>query len=384
VDGQDWILMLPGPTDVPEAAYRAMTSRMINHRDEGFRQVHREVLDGIRKVIGAESGDVFVLTCSSTGGIEAAVANLLDRNDRVISFVNGLFAERMTEAARYYSDKVEVIELPLGTAPTLEQVKREVEGKGADAVLLVHNETSTGAYCSDVPAIAEYCRRNGIALIVDGVTSIGGYPMGLSRWGVTCFVGGTQKCLAAPPGLAVLYISEEGWERVVRKQRRPHYFDLVTHREFMKRWETPFTPAVSLFFALRASLQHILEVVGLERWFRNHAAGAGAFYEALERMGIEVFPAPEFRSRTLIAGRLPAGIEDAKLTRTMKERYGVHIAGGMGKTKGKIFRIGNMGMVSPERVTRTLEALKGSLNELGFRTADSVDVRSVVERHFGR
>ncbi|MEM0451263.1 MAG: alanine--glyoxylate aminotransferase family protein [Nitrososphaerota archaeon] len=361
-----------------------MTSRMINHRDEGFRQVHRDVLAGVRKVIGAESGDVFVLTCSSTGGIEAAVANLLDRDDRVLSFVNGLFAERMTEAARYYSERVEAIELPLGTAPTLELVRREVEEKGADAVLLVHNETSTGAYCSDVPAIAEYCKRNGIALIVDGVTSIGGYPMELSRWGVTCFVGGTQKCLAAPPGLAVLYISEEGWERVERKKRRPHYFDLLTHREFMKRWETPFTPAVSLFFALRASLQHILEVVGLERWFENHAAGAGAFYEALERMGIEVFPAPEFRSRTLIAGKLPDGIEDAKLTRTMKERYGVHIAGGMGRTKGKIFRIGNMGMVSPERVTRTLEALKGSLNELGFRTGDLVDVRSVVEKHFGR
>jgi len=381
VHESDWILMLPGPTDVPEVAYRAMTSRMINHRDEGFRQLHRETLSLVRKVIGAESGDVFVLTCSSTGGIEAAVANLLDRNDRVVSFVNGLFAERMTEAARFYSDRVEAVELPLGTAPTLETVKSEVERRGADAVLLVHNETSTGAYCSDVPAIAEYCRRNGIALIIDGVTSIGGYPMELSRWGVTCFVGGTQKCLAAPPGLAILYISDEGWERVGRKQRRPHYFDLITHKEFMKRWETPFTPAVSLFFALHASLRHITETVGLEKWFANHASGASAFYEGLEMMGIEVFPAPEFRSRTLIAGKLPNGIADSDLTRTMKERYGVHIAGGMGKTKGKIFRIGNMGMVTPERVSRALEALAGSLRALGFGT-NEIDVREIVERHF--
>ncbi len=381
MDESDWILMLPGPTDIPDVAYRAMTSRMINHRDEGFRQLHRETLSLVRKVIGAESGDVFVLTCSSTGGIEAAVANLLDRNDRVVSFVNGLFAERMTEAARFYSDRVEAVELPLGTAPTLETVKSEVERRGADAVLLVHNETSTGAYCSDVPTIAEYCRRNGIALIIDGVTSIGGYPMELSRWGVTCFVGGTQKCLAAPPGLAILYISDDGWERVRRKQRRPHYFDLVTHKEFMKRWETPFTPAVSLFFALRASLRHITETVGLEKWFANHASGASAFYEALEKMGIEVFPAPEFRSRTLIAGKLPNGIADSDLTRTMKERYGVHIAGGMGKTKGKIFRIGNMGMVTPERVSRTLEALAGSLRALGFGI-NEIDVKSIVERHF--
>jgi Serine-pyruvate aminotransferase/archaeal aspartate aminotransferase len=381
VHESDWILMLPGPTDVPEVAYRAMTSRMINHRDEGFRQLHRETLSLVRKVIGAESGDVFVLTCSSTGGIEAAVANVLDRNDRVVSFVNGLFAERMTEAARFYSDRVEAVELPLGTAPTLETVKSEVERRGADTVLLVHNETSTGAYCSEVPAIAEYCRRNGIALIVDGVTSIGGYPMELSRWGVTCFVGGTQKCLAAPPGLAILYISDEGWERVRRKQRRPHYFDLITHKEFMKRWETPFTPAVSLFFALRASLRHITETVGLEKWFANHASGASAFYEGLEKMGIEVFPAPEFRSRTLIAGKLPDGIADSDLTRTMKERYGVHIAGGMGKTKGKIFRIGNMGMVTPERVSRALEALAGSLRALGFGT-NEIDVKSIVERHF--
>ncbi|MFZ8858865.1 MAG: aminotransferase class V-fold PLP-dependent enzyme, partial [Candidatus Caldarchaeales archaeon] len=186
MDQNDWILMLPGPVDIPDVTYRAMTSRMINHRDEDFRQLHRETLSMVRKVIGADSGDVFVLTCSSTGGIEAAVANLLDRNDRVLSFVNGLFAERMTEAARYYSDRVEAIELPLGTAPTLEKVRSEVESKGADAVLLVHNETSAGAYCSEVPAIADYCRRNGITLIVDGVTSIGGYPMELSRWGVTC------------------------------------------------------------------------------------------------------------------------------------------------------------------------------------------------------
>ncbi len=382
MDESDWILMLPGPTDIPDVAYRAMTSRMINHRDEGFRQLHREVISMVRKVIGAESGDVFVLTCSSTGGIEAAVANLLDRNDRVVSFVNGLFAERMTEAARYYSDRVEAVELPLGTAATLERVRSEVEGKGADAVLLVHNETSTGAYCSEVPAIAEYCRRNGIALIVDGVTSIGGYPLELSRWGVTCFVGGTQKCLAAPPGLAILYISDEGWERVRRKQRRPHYFDLVTHKEFMKRWETPFTPAVSLFFALNASLRYIIETVGLDRWLANHASGARAFYEGLEGLGLEIFPAPEFRSNTLIAGKLPDGITDSDLTKTMKERYGVHIAGGMGKTKGKIFRIGNMGMVTPERVSRTLEALAGSLKALGFRT-NEIDVKSIVERHLG-
>ncbi|MDT7967989.1 MAG: alanine--glyoxylate aminotransferase family protein [Candidatus Calditenuis sp.] len=382
VDQNDRILMLPGPTDIPDVTYRAMTSRMINHRDEDFRQLHRETLSMVRKVIGADSGDVFVLTCSSTGGIEAAVANLLDRNDRVLSFVNGLFAERMTEAARYYSDRVEAIELPLGTAPTLEKVRSEVESKGADAVLLVHNETSTGAYCSEVPAIADYCRRNGIALIVDGVTSIGGYPLELSRWGVTCFVGGTQKCLAAPPGLAILYISDEGWERVRRKQRRPHYFDLIAHKEFMKKWETPFTPAVSLFFALHASLRYITETVGLERWFANHASGAAAFYEGLERMGIEIFPAPEFRSRTLIAGVLPDGITDADLTKTMKERYGVHIAGGMGKTKGKIFRIGNMGMVTPERVSRTLEALAGTLRALGFKVND-VNVRSIVEKRFG-
>ncbi|MCS7127570.1 MAG: alanine--glyoxylate aminotransferase family protein [Thaumarchaeota archaeon] len=381
MDREDYILMLPGPTDVPEQALAAMARRMINHRGEEFRRLHGEVIEKLRKVLGATSGEVFVLTCSSTGGIEFAVSNLIDRNDRVLAFVNGLFAERMTVAAEYYSDRVVRVEDELGTSVTPERFRSEVESRdGVDVALLVHNETSTGAFNPYVPEIAEYCRRNGILLIVDGVTSIGGYPLEASGWGLASFVGGTQKCLAAPPGLAIVYVSDEARERARRKPKRPHYFDLLTHEEFMKRLETPFTPAISLFYALDASLDYMLER-GLERWYSAHRQGSAAFYEALEGMGLSVFPRDPFRSRTLIAARLPAGVQDAQLTKVMKERHGVHIAGGMGRTKGLIFRIGNMGMVTPERVRRTLRALSASLEELGVRT-NRVDVDGVVERAF--
>ncbi|MCS7117478.1 MAG: alanine--glyoxylate aminotransferase family protein [Thaumarchaeota archaeon] len=373
--------MLPGPTDVPKQVLQAMSRRMINHRADEFRKLHESVLEKVRKVLGASSGDVYVITCSSTGGIECAVSNLINKDDRVLAFVNGLFAERMTVAAEYYSDHVTRVENELGTAVTVEEFRREVESRGkVDVALIVHNETSTGAFNPYVQEIADYCRRQGIALIVDGVTSIGGYPLELSSWGVTAFVGGTQKCLAAPPGLAIVYVSEEARERIRRNPKRPHYFDLVTHEEFMKRFETPFTPAITLFYGLDASLDYMLEM-GLERWYAAHRQGSTAFYEALERMGLSVFPRYQFRSRTLIAARLPSGVQDTQLTKLMKEKYGVLIAGGMGKTRGLIIRIGNMGLVTPERVGRTVRALLRSLEELKVKT-EAVDVDRIVEGAF--
>ncbi|MCS7094936.1 MAG: alanine--glyoxylate aminotransferase family protein [Thaumarchaeota archaeon] len=381
MEHDDFILMLPGPTDVPKETLEAMRRRMINHRADEFRRLHEQVLEKVRKVLGATSGDVYVLTCSSTGGIECAVSNLIDREDRVLAFVNGLFAERMTVAAEYYSDYVIRVENELGTAVTVEEFRKEVEStNGIDVALIVHNETSTGAFNPSVQEISEYCRKQGIVLIVDGVTSIGGYPLELSKWGVTAFVGGTQKCLAAPPGLAIVHVSEEAREKIRKKPKRPHYFDLVSHEEFMKRLETPFTPAITLFYGLDASLDYILER-GLERWYAAHRQGSTAFYEALEEMNLRVFPRQQFRSRTLIAARLPDGVQDVQLTKLMKEKYGVLISGGMGKTKGLIIRIGNMGLVTPDRVARTIRALSKSLAELGVEFGE-VDVDQIVRRAF--
>lgn len=374
------MLMLPGPTDVPEETYAAMRKRLINHRDDAFRQLHSGLIDQLKRLLETRA-DVFLLTCSSTGGIEAAVSNMIERDDKVLSLRYGLFGDRMTQAASLYSDHVESVELPWGTAATLQVLRKALDEAGdVDVVLLVHNETSTGAFIPNIEELARECRRRGAYLIVDGVTSIGGVPIRLDALDIDVFVGGTQKCLAGPPGLSIVAVKERAWEKIEEKKRRPFYFDLLTHREFMERGETPFTPAITLFYGLGASLSRILDG-GAERWYENHARGARAFYGAFDRMGIEIYPAMEFRSRTLIAVKTPDGILDREVTRRLAAKHDIHIGAGVSREKGRMLRIGNMGLVSAERIERTITGLGEVLEELGYKSSYR-EAAEGVWRHF--
>lgn len=372
--------MLPGPTDIPAEAYEAMTQLLINHRGEKFREFHASLIEKLKKVVGTNQ-DVFLLTCSGTGGIEAAVSNTIDRGDRVLAFVGGQFAERMAEAAKYYSENVIVVEIPWRRAPTVEDVKNNIQENGeVDVVLLVHNETSTGALAPNIDEIARECRKAGALLVVDAVTSLGGVPLNFDNSGIDVLVAGTQKCLAGPPGLALLAVSQRAWEKIESLKRRPAYFDLVVHREFMSRRETPFTPAINLFYALNTSLDKILEV-GVEAWIDRHRKGAQAFYRSLSELELEIYPLPQFRSPTLIAVCLPSGIRDVDVARKMAEEHGVHVGVGVSREKNRMIRIGSMGQVTVERTKTTLKALCSALSEYGLRlNYEAVD--GIVDESF--
>ncbi len=361
---QKKFMMIPGPTNVADRVMTAMQKPMISHRSPEFRALYESIAGNLRYLCQTE-GDVFVLTVSGTGGIEAAVGNSVTPGDRILVPVFGLFSERMKEAIVRRGGKPVELSLGWGTAPTADQVREVVEQESdLKAIAVVYNETSTGATVRDLPEIGEIARENNLLFIVDAVSILGGDELPVDEWSVDLCVTASQKCVACPPGLALVSASEKAWE-VIEETNRPFYFDMVKMRSFSERSETPFTPAVPLFFALDEALRMTREE-GLRNRFRRHKMCSDAFYDAIEALGLEAFPDEKVRSNTVIAFNKPEGLDNAEVRRIMSEKYNVVIAGGAGKLKEAIFRIGCMGIVSEAETLLTMNALESALADLGY------------------
>jgi len=376
-----FLIMLPGPTNVPERVYRAMMRPLMSHRGPEFRELYARIVENARYAFQT-SGHIFVLTCSGTGGVDCAVANVVRPGDKVLAPTFGVFSERMAEAARRVG--ADVIEIPIrwGSAPTASDLEPFFSRGDVKAVCIVYNDTSTGVTVREMPKICELAHENGALVLVDAVSILGGDVLPVDDWGVDVCVTGSQKCLACPPGLALISVSEEAWEAIEANQSRPFYFDLVRAREFYeKRHETPFTPAIPLFYALDEALIMLREE-GLETRFKRHARCARAFYSAVEALGLKAFPEPEWRSNTVIAVRAPDGLSPSELRSVMKERFGILVAGGMGKVREEIFRIGCMGIISAREVLLTVSALAASLSQLGYK-ADIQEALGAASRELG-
>jgi len=358
------LVMVPGPTNVSDRVMRAMLKPMIDHRSRQFKALYESITENMRYLFQTE-GDVFALTVSGTGGVECVVGNMVNRGDRIIVPVFGLFGERLKEAVLRRGGIP--IELPVkwGTAPTADQIRKVAEKeRDAKAIAVVHNETSTGVTVRDLPEIGEVARENNLLFIVDAVSILGGDELPVDKWGVDICVTASQKCVACPPGLALLSVSEKAW-KVAEETERPYYFDMIEMRRYAQRSETPFTPALPLFYALDEALRMIHEE-GLENRFKRHKTCGEAFYAAVEAMKLEPFPDRNVRSNTVIAFNKPQGIDNVEVRRLMNDRYGVFIAGGAGKLKDAIFRIGCMGIVSEAETLQTINALESALTDLGY------------------
>jgi len=370
------LIMVPGPTNVPDRVLRAMLKPMISHRSEEFRRLYDGIRENIRYLFQTD-GEVFVLTASGTGGVECMVNNTVNPGDRVIVPVFGLFSERLREKINLRGGEAVEIQLRYGTAPTVDHVEEALERAGrVDAIAIVYNETSTGVTVRDLPEIGRLAEERDILLLVDAVSIMGGDELPVDEWNIDLCVTGSQKCLACPPGLSLISVSPRAWEKIENTRSRPFYSDLIRMREFAMRRETPFTPAIPLFYALDEALKMIREE-GLENRFRRHRVCAEAFYRALEALGLEAFPDREVRSNTVIAVKTPEDVRNSEVRRIMKERYGVVIAGGTGSFRESIFRIGCMGAISELEVLKTVEALEGALSEVGYPLKIGSGVESV-------
>ena len=363
---KELLLMVPGPTNVPARIMKTLKKPMINHRGPEFHNLYQGILEKLKYAFQTKN-DVFPLTCSGTGGVEAAVGNVISRGDKVIVPMFGLFCERLGETVKRFGGEVIEVKAEWGLACNAEEIKAilDVE-KDVKAVAVVYNETSTGVTLRSLPDIGKITRKKGILLIVDAVSVLLGDHLPVDDWGIDLCVAGSQKCFACPPGLAMVSVSEKAYEAAEKNKFRPFNHDFLLWRDFKARLETPFTPSIPLYYALDEALNMLMEE-GLENRIRRHTICAETFYKTFENLGLEIVAKNEFRSNTVIVPYIPENINVDEFRRVLREKFKIAVAGGVGKLKGKVIRIGSMGVVSTYEVLATINGIIKTLKMFNYK-----------------
>jgi len=357
--------MLPGPTNVPNRVINAMLTPMINHRSDDFRKLYKDIVNKTQTVFETEN-DVVVLTTSGTGAVETSVVNLIKKDDAVIIPVNGEFSTRLADLIDNYGGKTIRINSPYGQNPPIEKIEEAFEkNSNIKALYVVYNETSTGTTLRNLSKLGDICKAHGAYFVVDAVSILGGDELPVDKWNVDICFTATQKALAAPPGIAPISISKEAKKYMIENPPPSQYLNLKRYfKYYSDSFETPFTPAISLFYAYQEALNIIIEE-GMENRINRHRKCANAFYSGLEALGFTPFADADSRSNVVIAVNYLPGIDDKKFRELISTKFKVLLAGGFGELKGKVFRVGCMGEVSSYHVMRTLSAISSSMSILG-------------------
>lgn len=358
-------LRIPGPTPVPEEVLESMRAQMINHRGPDFKALVERVTDRLMKLFQTEN-DLFVLTCSGTGAMEASIVNTLSPGDRVLALVIGAFGQRYSEIATAFGAEVSTITAPYGEAINPEDVREALEADDSiKAVLVTHNETSTGV-TNDLASISRIVDEEDRILLVDAISSIGSIDLPVDAWACDVVVTASQKGWMSPPGLAMASVSPRAWA-AYREAKMPRYnWDFAKAKSYLENGQTPWTPALSTFYALDTGLE-IMAKEGLPNIIERHAAVTRRAREGVRALGLSLLARDEVASNTVTAVNRPEGIDVAELLKVIREDYNVVLAGGPGALAGKIFRIGHLGHVTEEDIDDVLTALGQALEKLGYR-----------------
>lgn len=371
---EDFLLLNPGPVPMSRAAREAMSEPLVSHRSAEFEAVYERAQGHLDYVFehstanGASTsvgGTSLVLNGTATMGMEAAVANLVDEDSEVVAVVNGKFSRRFARIAERHAS-VTRVEFEWGDSVDLDAVEAAVSEE-TDVVTMVHNETSTGLL-NPVPEVGDVAAEYDAHFVVDGVTSIGGDEFRVDDWNVDVAVTDGQKCLAGPPGVSALYVTDDVVD-ALDGEDAPFYEDLDWHLRKADQHQTPFTSAVPLFRGLAEAVADIREE-GMPDRIARHRQQAGAFREAFTAMGLELFPdvneTSEY-SNTVTAVRLPLDVrgDDAAAFQDAVDARGVSISGGQAHLGGDIFRVSNMGTLSAEQVLRGVRTIGEAFDEVG-------------------
>jgi aspartate aminotransferase-like enzyme len=338
LDPETATFLVAGPVRIHPRVLRAMSYPSVNHRGEYFHGVVKEIRDLLPVLFGTKGTQV-VLTGSGSAGLEAMYSGLLKRGERTLVLSNGNFGERTDLIARRYCDRVTTLTAPWGQPVPIEAAKAELEKGDVKAVAVVHNETSVGLQ-NDLAALAPAVKKSGALFLVDGISAVAGIPVPIDAWGIDAIVAGSQKGLAAPAGLAMVHLSDRAVKALTPGT---FYLDLGRHAKDLEKNDTPWTPAVPLFLALREALLLLKEETLEARLTRSHLL-AEATRAACDGLGLELFPVRTHASDTVTAINNPAGLADEQVRKVLQETYHVILQGGQGALKGKIFRIGHMGI----------------------------------------
>jgi aspartate aminotransferase-like enzyme len=373
-DPETATFLIAGPVRIHPRVLRAMSMTSLNHRGDYFHGVVKEIRELLPVAFGT-TGHQVILTGSGSSGLEAMYSSLLPRTGRILVLSNGNFGERSDQIVRRYATDVTTVKAPWGQPVSPEAVRVELEKGDVAAVCVVHNETSVGL-TNDLAAIASEVRRAGSPLLlVDGISAVAGIPLPIQEWGVDCVVGGPQKGLAAPAGLALVHLSDRA---VAALHPGSFYLDLKSHLTPLEKNDTPWTPAVPLFLALREALL-LLKEEGLDRRLARTRRLAEATRAAADALGLELFPLRSHASDTVTALRNPEGLGDPELRKVLEREYNILLQGGQGALTGKIFRIGHMGIADWPDLLVTFAALERILGKAGRHPSPGAGVRAIVE-----
>lgn len=372
-------LMIPGPTPVPESVMLDIAKHPIGHRSSEFSSILEEVYTNLKYVFQTQN-DVYMFTSSGTGAMCAALENLINEGDKVLSLVIGNFGNRWAKIAESRGAIVEKIEVPAGEIINPEVLKKRLNedtNKEIKIVTLTHSETSTGA-ANDIKTLCSIIKEHGALSVVDGVTSVCAMPCKPDEWGIDVLVSGSQKGFMIPPGLAFLTANEKAWKVYEQCKHPSFYFDWAAHKKAVKDNSTPFTPAVNLIVGLNTALKMIKEE-GIENVNARHKRHALALRSAIRALNLKLLVDDDTKASYAITSILPPeGISIPDIRKTLKEDYDIVVANGQNQLKDKIFRMGTLGFVCDRDLIASVGALEATLLKLGHKFTLGAGIQALI------
>lgn len=359
------LLMIPGPTPVPENVLLEMAKSPVPHRSSEFSAIFDEVNENLKWIFQTKN-DVFIFASSGTGAMEAALSNIVNPGDKVLSLVIGNFGERWAKIAESHGAIAERLSVPYGEVINPADLKKRLDedvNKEIKIVTLSQSETSTGAV-NDVKALCKIISEHGALSVVDGVTSVGAIDIKPDEWKIDVLVSGSQKGFMIPPGLAFLTASDKAFE--VHKQCKypGFYFNWSAYKKLLAQHTTPYTPAVNLVIALHSALK-MLKEEGLENVLARHKSNAMLLRNSLRQMGLKLFVEDDSKASYAVTSVYPPeGVSVPDIRRILKDDYDIIVANGQNDLKDKIFRIGTLGFVSERDILTVVGALKAVIEKL--------------------
>ncbi len=369
-------LFIPGPVELSQEVLLALAKQVVGHRTPDFEEILVRCWSDLKEIFQTKN-DVVLITGSGTAAMDAAIASTISGGEEFVCIGGGKFGERFKGMVQSYGGIPREVKVEWGKTFDASSVEKAVSQSDAKAITLTHNETSTGVI-HNAEAICKIAKEYDLLFIMDAITSLGGDHVKTDEWNVDICIAGSQKCLAAPPGLAMLSVSKKAWEVISKNKTKNYYLNLASYKKSLDKKTTPFTPSVTLVYGLHAALKE-LKREGLENRIKRHRALARAAREAAKAMNLELLPSEDIASNTVTAIKIPQGLTDDDVRGRLKRDFGILLAGGQEHLKGKIFRIGHMGNVGYLDLVEALSALELVLKKAGHRFELGSGVKAAEE-----
>lgn len=373
------LMMIPGPTPIPQSILKAIAKQPIKHRSDEFASIMQEIYTNLKYIFQTKN-DVFIFASSGTGAMCGALENILNPKDRILCLVTGKFGERWAEIAKLRGAEVDILSCNFGEVITPKMLQDHLSlHKPYKAITLTHSETSTGV-ANDLQSLCAIIKKTESLCIVDGISSICAMPCKMDEWGIDILISGSQKGLMLPSGLSFLALSAKAYEIHKKCLFPSFYFNFSLHKEALKKNTTPFTPSINLIFGLLESLR-IIKNIGLENLYHKHKKHTFALRDAIRAMGLELFVKDDAHASYATTSIIPPnGIKAQDIIKYLQENYNIIIASGQQELEEKIFRIGTLGYIHNEDLIQTITALEQTLQNLGYKFENKIGTQTLLEK----